>query len=130
MKRFHISHIILCLFLILFGGAVAYFFFKTIFIDIHYMSFVAIILYIPTLLLASVLPLYAGINLLISILRGEKQEMYPTPAVNTEDEIDEYLHFYCKNCAEAREAEKDEETIICDLDGQEKLKTDTCSYWR
>ena len=43
------------------------------------------------------------------------------------DEVEEYLKFECRKCAEAREKCG---KIICHLDGKEKADTDTCSYWR
>lgn len=43
------------------------------------------------------------------------------------DEVDEFLKFYCKNCAKAR---KEDKKFVCQDDGQEKKGTDTCPYWR
>ena len=81
-KKFYISHFILCLFLICFGAASGYFILSSLFFEIHAISYIGLILMIPTLILICVLPLYGGISYLISIIKGEDSEMYPT---NTEE---------------------------------------------
>lgn len=42
------------------------------------------------------------------------------------DEVGEFLKFECQKCAEA--LEKDGK-LICDWDGKEHDKHDTCSHW-
>ena len=87
-KKFYISHFILSLFLICVGIAAGYFGYSVLFplfTDVTAFSFFALILMIPTFIIICVLPLYAGISYLISILKGEDEEMYPVKT----DTIDE-----------------------------------------
>ena len=88
-KKFYLSHLILSLLLICFGAGFGYFIISTLFISVEPFTFVALLLYIPTLLLGSVLPLYGGISYLISILKGEDGPMYPPPDKNTSDILDQ-----------------------------------------
>ena len=72
MKKKLVSQIILSLFLILFAVGFACFLFWGLFSFVTLFSFVGLLLYIPTILLCCVLPLYTGVNLLIATLRGEE----------------------------------------------------------
>lgn len=91
-KKFYISHFILCIFLICVGiaaGYLAYILLSPLFVDVKAISIIALILLIPTLIVICVLPIYSGISYLISILKGEDEEMYPVKPDTSEELLKE-----------------------------------------
>lgn len=87
-KKFFISHFILCIFLICAGIFVGYLILSNAFFEIKLFNFIEFVFLIPTFIVACILPIFAGISYLISILKGEDDEMYP---VKTET-VDELLN--------------------------------------
>ena len=84
-KKFYLSHLILSLFLICFGAGVGYYILWALFSYVEIGSFIALLFYIPTLLLGSVLPLYGGISMLVTMIKGKDESLYPPPEDPTAD---------------------------------------------
>ena len=68
-EQFTFPRLFLSLFLIIVGLIFAYLFFTGLFTFVELGSFIGLLFYIPTILLVVVLPIYAGVGLIIAMLK-------------------------------------------------------------
>lgn len=69
MTKKSACYLILSLFLIGFGAGFAYLLLSGLFAFVTPFSFLGLLFYIPTLALCSALPLYAGIGMIVEIIK-------------------------------------------------------------
>ena len=69
-----ISHIILAVLMIIFGIAFAVALLSGLFFEVKLISFIGLVIYIPTLLVVTVLPVYAGIGMIIEMIKDREKK--------------------------------------------------------